>query len=744
MMNLVFAVCAIGAMTLSASEQVLVEAERFADHGGWVLDQQFMDQMGSSYLLAHGLGVPVEDAVTTAIFPVTGRYRVWVRTKNWVASWGITDAPGRFQVRVDGQTLDTTFGTEGAAWHWQDGGIIEIAEGVTPISLHDLTGFEGRCDAILFSRDLDFVPPNEGETMAQFRRNCLEMPDTPEDVGSFDLVVVGGGVAGTCAALSAARLDSKVALIQDRPVLGGNNSSEVRVWLSGSSNYDPYPRIGDLVWELGTRTSECPDVPKAYRDDRKLQLVRAESNITLFLDYRGNEVVMDGSSTIDAVVAQHIRTGRRIKVRGKLFADCTGDGCIGALAGADNEMTVDGHMGRTNLWRTVDTGKPSPFPACPWAYDLSDKKFPEELERLGKWFWESGFFQDPIVNSEQIRDNNFRAMYGAWDALKNVKKRYPNHRLEWAAYIAGKRESRRLLGDLVLTKRDLVASREYEDGCVPTSWTIDLHLPEQYHRDDFGDNAFLSVADFTKYPRPYWVPYRCLYSRNIDNLFMAGRDISVTHEALGTVRVMVTTGMMGEVVGMAAAVCRGHDVKPRAVYKKYLDELKTHMKNGVGRLPLSNIQPPTWMDKVGENLALEAKVTSSGDTDPDKYPLRNVNDGRAITTTNDGRWLGQAGNPAWLEFAWESPQTIAGARVISGYREGKKLSAPIQDFEFQYDDGETWHTIPGTETSGNITNDWGKQFEPISTKRVRLNVTRVQQNAVRIWEVELYAVDVGE
>ena len=329
-MTLLLAACVIGAMAQSAPEHVLVEAERFDGYGGWVLDQQFMDQMGSPYLLAHGLGVSVADATATVTFPAAGTYRVWVRTLNWVAPWGVADAPGRFQVLIDGQPLDATFGTEGAAWHWQDGGSVAIDATEVSVSLHDLTGFEGRCDAVLFTQQSGFTPPNGIAPMTAFRRECLGLPDAPEDAGSFDLVVVGGGTAGTCAALSAARLDVKVALIQDRPVLGGNNSSEVRVWLSGESNYDPYPCIGDIVCELGVRTAECPDVPEAYEDDRKLQLVRAEPNITLFLDYRGNEVAMDGASSIDAVIAQHTRTGHRIKVTGKLFADCTGDGLASA------------------------------------------------------------------------------------------------------------------------------------------------------------------------------------------------------------------------------------------------------------------------------------------------------------------------------------------------------------------------------------------------------------------------------
>lgn len=184
---------------------------------------------------------------------------------------------------------------------------------------------------------------------------------------------------------------------------------------------------------------------------------------------------------------------------------------------------------------------------------------------------------------EHIRDWNFRAAYGAVDALKNALGKYPNHTLNWMAYVSGKRESRRLLGDVVLTKADVTSGKVYEDGCVPTGWDIDLHLPDPRYEKGFKGDTFISKAHYTRYEKPYWVPYRCLYSRNVPNLFMAGRDASVTHEALGTIRVMRTGGLMGEIVGMAAALCAQYDTGPRGIYADHLEDLKAQMKNGAGR-----------------------------------------------------------------------------------------------------------------------------------------------------------------
>lgn len=592
---------------------IFVEPESFDELGGWVVDQQFMDLMGSPYLLAHGLGEPVEDARARVRLEQPGRFRVWVRTRDWVAAWGASGSPGKFQVLLNGKPLKTVFGTEGAEWHWQDGGVVELDREVDLV-LHDLTGFEGRCDAILFARDLGYRPPDGGEQLAKLRAKALGWNLAPTDGGDFDLVVVGGGIAGTSAAITAARLGVRVALVQDRPVLGGNGSSEVRVWPEGETNLPPYPRVGDVVSEL-VRSKGRGDGngmnAQVYDDQRKLQLARAEPNLTLLLEHRVNAATAD-NGTIHSVVAQHTRSGKRLEVRGRMFLDSTGDGVLGALVGADYEIMQTGHLGASNLWNVgaVDknehqlkclcedddplslnftpSDEPAPFPRCPWAVDLSERKFPgrgddtikPDLAKLGGWYWESGFDKDPIHDMEQVRDQNLRAMYGAWDTLKNVDGLYPNHRLKWAAYIAGKRESRRLLGDVVLTGDDFRNQTPFDDAAFPCTWSLDLH--EADARYDASDDPFISKANFGKYNGPYWAPYRCLYSRNIDNLFMAGRDISVTHEALGAVRVMRTCGMMGEIVGMAASICKQHDCRPRDVYESYLDVLKQLMRRGAG------------------------------------------------------------------------------------------------------------------------------------------------------------------
>ncbi|MBP7053253.1 MAG: FAD-dependent oxidoreductase [Phycisphaerae bacterium] len=574
-----------------ATGQILVEAESFDDLGGWVVDQQFMDQMGSPMLLAHGLGKPVEDAATSVAVPA-GRYRVWVRTRNWVPTCNGPDAPGRFQVLLDGAPLATTFGTEGAAWHWQDGGAVEIRSDKVKLSLHDLTGFEGRCDVIAFMSDPGGVPP-EGDALAALRRG-----GEPQDGGQFDLVVVGGGMAGTCAAISAARLGLSVALVHDRPVLGGNNSSEVRVHLNGQINLPPYPRIGDVVRELDPDNQGNAQAAGFYNDEKKLRIVRAEPTLRLFLNMHVHRVEKQGDRIV-AVIARDIRTGRDMRFLAPLFADCTGDGTVGFLAGADYRMGREGWdqthetlspqeadkmtMGASVQWYTVETLQPTSFPECPWALRFTDASC--ERATRGDWNWETGLNKDQIADFESIRDHGFRAVYGNWSFLKNHSNdtaKYANRQLSWVAYIAGKRESRRLLGDVVLRQQDVQEQRPYPDAFVTTTWSLDLHYPDPRNTEHFPGEEFKTICK-TPAIKPYPIPYRCLYSRNVENLFMAGRDISVTHVALGTVRVMRTCGMMGEVVGMAASICKNRGTTPRGVYAEHLPELKQLAGRGVGR-----------------------------------------------------------------------------------------------------------------------------------------------------------------
>lgn len=650
-----------------AADQLLVEAESFAGHGGWSLDTQFIQIMGSPYLLAHGLGEPVKDATTTVTFPSTGKYRVWVRTKDWVAQWKAPGEPGKFQLVVDGKPLAETFGTKSATWHWHDGGTVEITKPQTTLALRDLTGFDGRCDAIFFTKG-DAAPPNEDPKMRDWRRVTRGLPEKPLDGGNYDLVVVGGGYGGTAAAISAARMGCKVALIQDRAVLGGNGSSEVRVWAMGGIRRGLYPMLGEIVEEFQDRAKMSPGTHEEFGDDKKEALVRAEKNIALFFNNHAIEVVKDGDK-IAAIIALDTRTGEHRRFNGKLFCDATGHATIGYLAKAEHTIREGDHLGMSNMWRWADTGAPVPFPAVPWALPLELDDFPYPKRFHAEWFWESGFSKHPILGLEDMRDWNLRAAFGAFSAMKTKgtdeeRAKHAGAKLEWVAYIGGPRESRQLIGDVLLTEEDIVKKKEFPDGTVPTTWDIDLHYPKEQYAKKFPDDPFISKAVFGKgvdRQHGYPVPYRCMYSKNIENLFMAGRCVSVTHEALGTVRVMKTGGMIGEVVGKAASICVKNGATPRAVYERYFTELQELLRQpGQARratvndpiaLPANYKAPPVIPDKHDAPAGL----------DPKKLPGLVLDDKQAKLS---GKWTSGTGLPGFFgaSYLYANANANASAR----------------------------------------------------------------------------------
>ena len=276
-----------------AAANIWIEAESFEQKGGWLVVQQMIEGMGSPYLIAHGLGTPVKDAQTNVRIDTAATYNVYVRTYNWTAPWHPSTGPGGFKVAINGKRLPVTVGQTGDRWQWQKAGTVNLKRGMATLALCDLTGFDGRCDAVCLSTSP--VPPPEGyEALKRYRDKMLRRDQHVRSAGVFDLVVVGGGVAGMSAAVAAARLGLKVALVQNRPVLGGNNSSEVRVHLGGRINTGKYPRLGDLQKEFGP-TQEGNAMPaENYADDRKLKFVKGEPNVSLFLNHHVCGVQMQG------------------------------------------------------------------------------------------------------------------------------------------------------------------------------------------------------------------------------------------------------------------------------------------------------------------------------------------------------------------------------------------------------------------------------------------------------------------
>jgi len=595
------------AATFAFAADLFLECESFQTPGGWVVDPHSMPQLGSSYVMAHGYGKPVADSVTKARFYEPGTYTVWARTRDWTAVWHRGTPAGKFQILVGGKPLPEILGTNGEKWAWQKAGTVEITdENLNPeIALHDLTGFNGRCDALYFTTDAAFTPPNDLREMDVFRhaKTGIELKDAQE---SYDLIVVGGGMSGICSAMAAARLGLKVLLLQDRDVLGGCNSSEVRVSLGGMIHIAPYPMLGNLVYEIqplhgsgGTYSAEF------YEDARKEILFRRPNTgckLLLREHVYALEMDPDHPKRIKAVLSRNTRTGAETRFTAPLFVDATGDAVLARMAGCEvmygrearsrfNEINAPVEadrqvMGHSVLWYARKRETPTPFPEIDWAIPFDESSV--YYIRGGDWEQEAGQYRDMAEETEYIRDYGLLSIFSNWNFVKNHslrKAEFEYDELDWVSPIGGKRESYRTVGDHVLTQNDLENHVAYPDQTATITWDIDLHFPDPANEAKFGE-PFRSCAYHRGFGAPYAVPYRCLYARDCENLFLAGRHISTSHVAFAAVRVMRTLGMLGEVTGMAAAICHEHGALPRDVYAKYLDELKEKMKAGVPTSPL--------------------------------------------------------------------------------------------------------------------------------------------------------------
>ena len=583
---LLLSICLILASCGKQSNEVLIEAESFDEKGGWVVDPQFVEQMGSPYLLAHGLGSPVKNAKTTINLPSKGKYNIWVRTKNWAD--GEWEAPGRFRLLVNGEELEEILGSGEEKWRWQYASRISIKEIPVIIELKDMTGFEGRCDAVFLSQAKK-EPPETSDELSSWRKARFGENGIPVRSEEFDLVVVGGGIAGCAASIAAAEQGMKVALIHDRPVLGGNASSEIRVHTEGITWKSDriLSMLNTVWWPNGS--------PDAAQDDKKRHdnILRYE-NIKVLLNWRAYNA-NSHSGYVTSVDARHTSTGETMRFSAPLFIDCTGDGWIGYWAGAEymygredsltykenwekykelwSPVIADNKiMGSSVLWRTFDSGTPSVFPDVPWAMDVVG----EYSATSGTWKWEFSRNElHQVDDAEYIRDHMFKAIYGSFSNAKK-KSENTNLALEWVSYLVGKRESRRLKGDYIYTFNDERNMVEFPDAVVMEKRNIDVHY--QQIEADSSQPDFLSEALYYQVDH-YYIPYRSLYSVNINNLFMAGRCFSSSHVGLGGPRVMNTTGQMGVAVGYAASLCKKYSTNPRGIYKDHLNELKELINN---------------------------------------------------------------------------------------------------------------------------------------------------------------------
>lgn len=601
-----------------------IDALEFNDYGGWKKDTQFTHLMGSGYLLAcEQPGVPVEDATTTFTVPEEGMYRVWVRSKNWYYTY----APGKFNIAVNGAASPVVLGAlPSNDWLWQIAGDFSLSAGEHSMALQDVTGYFGRCSTVVVTNDMSYVPPRPTQEFEAERARCKGLSLEPVNEGSYDVIVVGAGPGGVPSAIAAARHGAKTLLIQNRSLVGGNASEEGGVSFNGACARQPNARDGGIAEEMIRLKGHL----KCSWSTVMQMMCDAEENITVICNMHvcGADT-KDGA--IQSVIARHTEQGTRHQFFAKYFIDCTGDSWVGYYAGAKlhigreakwqaqeefapeqaDLLTMSGTLMQSNMF---NTGAPVPYVAPEWVPKFPEgKKFGRNIEHVGSVWWaEAPNDLDDIYDAELARDEIFRLYLGYFNYLKNLwdeKERAENYIYKHINYIDSKRESRRIVGDYMLTQNDCMSGRVFEDTIAQAGWPIDLHHPKGIYSGEEGpffSNTHVPLVS---------LPYRCIYSTNISNLFMAGRNMSVTHVALGTTRLQATIANMGQAAGTAACMCIQKGITPREVGQLHFAEFQQQLLK-------DDIYIASAINEDKADLARNATVTATSVNENEAYRLQ--------------------------------------------------------------------------------------------------------------------------
>lgn len=454
---------------------------------------------------------------------------------------------------------------------------------------------------------------------------------------SADLVIVGGGMSGVCCAITAAREGLKVVLVQDRPVLGGNASSEVRLWILGATshmgNNNRWAREGGVIDEiLLENVYRNKEGNPLILDTILLEKIRLEENITLLLNTAVYEIEKKSDREVKAVKAFCSQNSTQYRLEAPLFCDASGDGILAFLSGASFRMGAESPeefdegfapdiedygelLGHSIYFYTKDVGHPVKFQAPSFAIkDAGElpriRNFQLQDHGCRLWWVEYGGRMDTIHQAEEIKWELWKVVYGIFDYIKNSGE-FPeaeNLTLEWVGTIPGKRESRRFIGDYILSQKDVVEQREYEDAVAIGGWSLDLHPADGVYSEKMGCNQWHSKG-------AYQIPYRCYYSKDISNLFLAGRIISASHVAFGSSRVMATCAHGAQAVGMAAVLCSTYQLKPAQIYQQG----KT--KELQNKLNLKGQSIPDTPLEAEKNLLHRARVEASSTLNIHEIPF---------------------------------------------------------------------------------------------------------------------------
>lgn len=577
---------------------------------------------------------------------------------------------------------------------------------------------------------------------------------------TFDVVVVGGGMSGLCAAIASARHGAKTALIHERPVLGGNASSEIRMHICGATASGRYKNaretgILDEILLENRKRNRFDEFP--LFDVILWEKARFQENLTLYLNTHMRAVETE-EGIIAKIICDRLASETELGIIGGYFIDATGDGTLGALAGAEYmrgsesrdrfgephapEEPDDFTMGNTILFQAEDKGEKVDFHKPEWAYDISDEMLANRNHSLlnyGYWWIELGGMDlDTIKDYEEIKDELMKWAFGIWDHIKNKgDHKAENYELTWVGMLPGKRESRRLVGDYILKEQDVASSRVFRDAVAYGGWPMDMHVPGGL-RNHKKEPSFFIFPD--KY---YTIPYRCLYSKNIENLFLAGRAVSVSKLAFGSTRVMGTTSVMGQAVGTAAAMAAEKGISPR--------DVNGHIKELQKRLLYDDCFIPGLKFEVPDDLASDAAISCSSQ----RHPCVNTVNGHTRNIGDEiNFWESESlEKPQWIQFDMKKADTISKVRLAFDSNLSRELRISmdyeankdqvrgvprelVKDYVVElYKEGKK---VAEEKTCGNHTRINEIGFDGVEADCVRINILKTNGwPTARIFDIKI-------
>ena len=754
--------CGAAALLLSAASAavpgfVWIEAEDFAEKGDWKVDTQFTHAMGSAYLICPGLNAPTKNPARTQVtIPETGEWTLWARTKDWVPEF----SPGRFAIEVNG-ARSGVLGATKRGWSWEKVGRYALKSGAADLALVDLSGAFARCDALVFARDAAYVPPDEADVLAKERMRLSGTDDTVSDGGAYDMIVVGAGPGGIGASVAAARHGVRTLLLHDRPVIGGNCSSECGIGLGGAFLANDGVRECGLAEEARLRRVRLavsrPDGRASWTEAFRQMTDPLAPTLSVVGDKRVMRVEKEGGR-IAAVIARDTRTGRWTRYRAAYFADATGDGWVGRFAGAESmygreagseygeewiapgkrdELTMSGSiMGGCMGYRIrrLKEGVAPAYEVPAWAHVLP-KGFNRDVRGpQAPWWLENPGRIDDLRTPEEARDNLIRVAFAYFGWVRNEWKGRDAAKsvvLDCVPFNYARREGWRLKGDHVLTANECRAGTVFPDAVSGGGWSLDTHDP--LGMENPGGDGWWRTHPLVP---AYTLPFRCLYSTNVPNLFLSSRCISMTHVALGSVRVGGTVMALGQAAGTAAALCVKRGLLPRAYGQGHVSELQRTLLRDDQSIPGVRDADPA-------NLALAAKASDPALNDGWAYPAydRTV---RGRMNASRG-WESEPSLPQTATLEWSAPVELGEAQVVfdSELKVQNLEAMPrslVKAYRLEARTASGWERV--ADVSENFLRVGLHRFTARKADALRVTVRATWGDAcARIFEVRAYGPD---